>query len=131
EAAARHGIAVRVNRMNSMAGRQRDDVPSSAEQERIGALDQRINAPFDERRECSVDFRFATGIDDMELAAEFVRRSLELRGLESDFGVVWIEQQSDEASVGNELKQQLHQLSYNFAPEPREARNGSAQPGDA
>src|SRR5262245_15389012 len=110
-----------------MAGGQRDDVPSSAEQERIGALDQRTDAPFDERRECSVDFRFATGIDDMELAAKFLRRFLELRGLESDFGVVWIEQQSDDASVGNELKQKLQLLRYNIATEPADAGNVSAR----
>src|SRR5262249_6209645 len=80
QAAVRHGLAVRVNRRNRMAGGQRDDVPSSAEQERIGALDQRTDAPFDERRECSVDFRFATGIDEMELAAELMRSGSGLDG---------------------------------------------------
>src|SRR5262249_25639506 len=74
-----------------------------------------------------VDFRFATGIDDMELAAEFLRRFLELRGLESDFGVVWIEQQSDDASVGNELKQKLQLLRYNIATEPADSGNVSAR----
>src|SRR5262249_5221056 len=127
QAAVRHGLAVRVNRRNRIAGGQRDDVPSSAEQERIGALDQRTDAPFDERRECAVDFRFATGIDDMELAAEFLRRFLDLRGLESDFGVVWIEQQSDDASVGNELKQKLQLLGYNIATEPADAGNVSTR----
>src|SRR5262249_24764274 len=68
-----------------------------------------------------------TGIDDMELAAEFLRRFLELRGLESDFGVVWIEQQSDDASVGNELKQKLQLLRYNIATEPADAGNVSAR----
>src|SRR5262249_10845561 len=51
----------------------------------------------------------------------------ELRGLESDFGVVWIEQQSDDASAGNELKQKLRLLRYNIATEPADAGNISAR----
>ena len=48
--------------------------PSSAEQEWIGALDQRTDAPFDQRREYAVDFPFAAGIDDMELPPERAHR---------------------------------------------------------
>jgi hypothetical protein len=40
----------------------------------------------------------------MELTAELARRLLKIQGLEGCFGVVRVEQQSNDGSVGNELK---------------------------
>jgi len=58
---------------------------------------------------------------------------LKIQGLESDFGVVRIEQQSDDASVGNELKQELQLLCCEVAAKPAYAgsvRTRFVQAGD-
>ena len=116
-----------VARRAAVAGRQRDDLPSSTEQEWIGTFDERFDSSLDERLESAVDFRFGAGMENMKLAAELFHRFLELRGLESNFGVVWIEQQSDDASVGNELKQKLQLLRYKIGSEPADAGNVSTR----
>jgi len=63
----------------------------------------------------------------MELTVELARRLLKIQGLESDFGVVRIEQQSDDGSVGNELKQELQLLRCEVAAKPADAGNVRAR----
>src|SRR5262249_60056594 len=63
----------------------------------------------------------------MELTAELARRLLKIQGLESDFGVVRIEQQSDDGSVGNELKQEFQLLRCEVATKPANAGNVRAR----
>src|SRR5262249_24369274 len=127
QTAVGHLLADLVDRRYRMAGRQCDDLPSSTEQEWIGTFDERFDPSLDERLESAVDFCFGAGMENMKLAAELFHRFLELRGLESNFGVVWIEQQSDDASVGNELKQKLQLLRYKIGSEPADAGNVSAR----
>jgi len=63
----------------------------------------------------------------MELTVELARRLLKIQGLESDFGIVRIEQQSDDGSVGNELKQELQLLRCEVAAKPADAGNVRAR----
>src|SRR5262249_60943116 len=86
----------RISRRDRMATGECDELLSPTEEERIAAHDQRANAALYERLESGIDLRFAGGIENVKLAAQVARRSLEIRQLRRGFfRIVRIEEQSN------------------------------------
>ena len=113
-----------------MARGQRHELLAPADEERIGADDERAGLQLDEGCESGVDLAFGAGLQDRELHPLRARRFLHVSDDALGIRIVRVHEQGDHLGLGNQLGQQLEPLRHQLDGEDAEAREVAARPGE-
>jgi hypothetical protein len=113
-------LAQKVDCRQRVARRQPDQLITPAYKKGIGANDHAVGALLNEARERRVDIAFAAGIQDQELDAECVRRSLDVSDLRFRSGVAGVLTLTAQEPKSSRRNPQRRCLSGSTPIEPRE-----------
>ena len=94
-----------------VAACQRDELPTSGEEERTAENEQRTGARLHERREGSIEFAFTCGFHDQDLPPDGATCRLTLSQLNFDLRLVRVHQHGNDGGLGNQLVQQPKPLA--------------------
>src|SRR6516162_9257734 len=110
QAPSRDELALRVDRGNPMACRQRNELTAPRQEERVGIDEERGGAPFAKRRKDRVDLRLAPCLHKADRLSKRACRVLELRHIDIGIRIVRIYQYCDRCVRGKQLLHQLEAL---------------------